>query len=130
MYQNRPRRFRRRSNGRSRQSHDNGDMQMRLRSDSFSNSQTSNRFRTSQSAEQLFEKYNTLAKEALSSGDKTLSENYFQHADHFMRIIENKNINQNRVQADDKLAVSDKHLVENSGVNQNKTIKEKEEKKE
>ena len=130
MYQNRPRRFRRRSNGRSHQSHDNGDMKMRLRSDSFSNSQTRNRFGTSQSAEKLLEKYNTLAKEALTSGDKTLSENYFQHADHFMRIIENKNINQNRVQADDKLAVSDKHLVENSGVNQNKTIKEKEEKKE
>ena len=130
MYQNRPRRFRRRSNGRSRPSRDNDDMKMRLRSDSFSNSQTSNRFRTSLSAEKLFEKYNTLAKEALSSGDKTLSENYFQHADHFMRIIENKNINQNRVQANDKLAVSDKHLVENSGVNQNKTIKEKEEKKE
>ena len=130
MYQNRPRRFRHRSNGRSRQTRNNGDMKMRLRSDSFSNSQTSKRFRTSQSAEQLFEKYNTQAKEALSSGDKTLSENYFQHADHFLRIIENKNINQNRVQADDKLAVSDKHLVENSGVNQNKTIKEKEEKKE
>ena len=130
MYQNRPRRFRHRSNGRSRQSRDNGDMKMRLGSDSFSNSQTRNRFGTSQSAEKLLEKYNTLAKEALTSGDKTLSENYFQHADHFMRIIENKNINQNRVQANDKLAVSDKHLVENSGVNQNKTIKEKEEKKE
>ena len=127
MYQNRPRRFRPRSNGRSRQSRDNGDKQMRLRSDSFSNSQTRNHFRTSQSAEKLLEKYNTLAKEALTSGDKTLSENYFQHADHFMRIIENKNINQHRVQADDKLAVSDKHLVENSGVNQNKTIKEKKE---
>ena len=130
MYQNRPRRFRPRSNGRSRQSRDNGDMKMRLRSDSFSNNQTRNRFGTSQSAEKLLEKYNTLAKEALSSGDKTLSENYFQHADHFLRIIENKNINQNRVQADDKLAVSDKRLFENSGVNQNKTIKEKEEKKE
>ena len=130
MYQNRPRRFRHRSNGRSRQSRNNGDMKMRLRSDSFPNSQTRNRFGTSQSAEKLLEKYNTLAKEALSSGDKTLSENYFQHADHFMRIIENKNINQNRVQANDKLAVSDKHLVENSVVNENKTIKEKEEKKE
>ena len=130
MYQNRPRRFRHRSNGRSRQSRDNGDMKMRVRSNAFSNSQTRNRFGTSQSAEKLLEKYNTLAKEALSSGDRTLSENYFQHADHFMRIIENKNINQNRVQANDKLAVSDKHLVENSGVNQNKTIKEKEEKKE
>ena len=130
MYQNRPRRFRHRSNGRNRQSHDSGDRQIRLRSDSFSNSQTRNHFKAPLSAEKLFEKYNSLAKEALSSGDKTLSENYFQHADHFMRIIENKNINQNRVQADDKLAASDKHSVENSSVNQNKTIKEKEEKKE
>ena len=132
MYQNRPRKFRRHSNGRKHQPHDNGGMQTRLRSNSFSNSQTRNHFRIPQSAEKLFEKYNTLAKEALSSGDKTLSENYFQHADHFARIIENKNINQNqnRVQADDKLAVSDKHLVENSDVNQDKTIEEKEEKKE
>ena len=126
MYQNRPRRFRRHSNGRNHQSRDNGDTQARLRSNSFSNSQTRNHFRTPQSAEKLFEKYNTLAKEALTSGDKTLSENYFQHADHFMRIIENKNINQkqNRVQVDDK------HSAENSGVNQDKTIEEKEEKKE
>ena len=34
----------------------------------------------------LIEKYTTLAKEALSSGDKIMSENYFQHADHFSRI--------------------------------------------
>jgi len=127
MYQNRPRRFiRRHSNGRKHQLRDNGGTQARLRSNSFSNSQTRNHFRTPQSAEKLFEKYNTLAKEALTSGDKTLSENYFQHADHFVRIIENKNINQkqNRVQVDDK------HSAENSGVNQDKTIEEKEEKKE
>ena len=126
MYQNRPRRFRRHSNGRKHELHDNGGTQARLRSNSFSKSQTRNHFRTPQSAEKLFEKYNTLAKEALTSGDKTLSENYFQHADHFMRIIENKNINQkqNRVQVDDK------HSAENSGVNQDKTIEEKEEKKE
>ena len=132
MYQNRPRRFRRHSNGRKHQLRDNGGTQARLRSNSFSNSQTRNHFRTPQSAEKLFEKYNTLAKEALTSGDKTLSENYFQHADHFARIIENKNINQkqNRVQVDNKLVVSDKHLAENSGVNQDKTIEEKEEKKE
>ena len=132
MYQNRPRRFRRRSNGRSRQSNDNGDMKIRIRSDSFSNIETRNHFRTPQSAEKLLEKYNNLAKEALSSGDKTLSENYFQHADHFMRIIENKNINQNqnRIQADDKLTVSGKHSAENICVNQDKTIEEKEEKKE
>ena len=131
MYQNRPRRFRRHSNGRDHQSRDNGDTQARLRSNSFSNSQTRNHFRTPQSAEKSFEKYNTLAKEALTSGDKTLSENYFQHADHFMRVIENKQINQkqNRVQVDEKLVVSDKHLAENSDVNQDKTNEEKEEKK-
>jgi len=126
MYQNRPRRFRRHSNGRNNRPRNNGDSHVRLGSNSFSNSQTRNHFRTPQSAEKLFEKYNTLAKEALTSGDKTLSENYFQHADHFVRIIENKNINQkqNRVQVDDK------HSAENSGVNQDKTIEEKEEKKE
>ena len=131
MYQNRPRRFRHRSNGRHRQSLDNGDMKARLGSNSFSNNQTRNYFRTPLSSEKLFEKYNTLAKEALSSGDKTLSENYFQHADHFMRIIDNKNINQkqNRVQVDDKLVVGDKHLDENRGVNQDKPIQEKEEEK-
>ena len=129
MYQNRPRRFRRHSNGRNHQLRNNGDTQARLRPNSFSNNQTRNHFRTPQSAEKLFEKYNTLAKEALSSGDKTLSENYFQHADHFMRIIENKNINQNqnRVQADAKLTASDKHLTESSSVNQDKTIEEKKE---
>ena len=132
MYQNRPRRFRRHSNDRKHQLRDNGGTQALLRSNSFSNSQTRNHFRTPQSAEKLLEKYNTLAKEALSSGDKTLSENYFQHADHFMRIIENKNINQNqnRDQADDKLAVNDKHLTENNVGNQSETIEEKKEKKE
>ena len=131
MYQNRPRRFRRHSNGRNHQQRDNGGTQARLRSNSFSNSQTRNHFKTPLSAEKLFEKYSTLAKEALSSGDKTLSENYFQHADHFMRIIDNKNINQkqNRVQADDKLVVGDKHLDENRGVNQDKSIQVKEEEK-
>ena len=129
MYQNRPRRFRRHSNGRKHQLRDNGGTQARLRSNSFSNSQARNHFKTPLSAEKLFEKYNSLAKEALSSGDKTLSENYFQHADHFMRIIQDKDINQkqNRVQVDDKLVVRDKHLPENSGVDQNKTIEEKKE---
>ena len=43
-------------------------------------------------APKLFEKYTNLAREALSAGDKILSENYFQHADHFKRII-NDNLN-------------------------------------
>ena len=38
-------------------------------------------------APKLIEKYNDLAREALSNGDKILSENYLQHADHFTRIL-------------------------------------------
>ena len=41
-------------------------------------------------ASKLIEKYTELAKEALSNGDKILSENYYQHADHFIRISEKK----------------------------------------
>jgi len=130
MYQHKRRRFRHRSNGRGEQLRGNGETQERLRSNSFSNSQTRNHFRTPQSAEKLFEKYSTLAKEAMTSGDKTLSENYFQHADHFMRIIDDKNINQNKVQSNDKSAVSKKNLDESSDANQEKTIEEKEVKKE
>ena len=132
MYQHKPRRFKRRTDGRSHQPRGNGGLQVRLGSNSFSNNPTRNHFRTPQSAEKLFEKYNTLAKEALTSGDKSLSENYFQHADHFMRIIENKNINQqqNKVQDDGKLVISDQDLVKNISVNQDRTTDDKEEKKE
>ena len=48
--------------------------------------------RNNHNAPKLIEKYNNLAREALSSGDKILSENYFQHADHFMRILNEKEI--------------------------------------
>ena len=41
-------------------------------------------------ASKLIDKYNDLAREALSKGDKILSENYFQHADHFARILSEK----------------------------------------
>ena len=43
--------------------------------------------RNNHNAAKLIEKYNNLAREALSSEDKILSENYFQHADHFTRIL-------------------------------------------
>ena len=43
--------------------------------------------RNNHNASKLIEKYNNLAREALSNGDKILSENYFQHADHFTRIL-------------------------------------------
>ena len=43
--------------------------------------------RNNHNAPKLIEKYNDLAREALSNGDKILSENYLQHADHFMRVL-------------------------------------------
>ena len=46
--------------------------------------------RNNHNAPKLIEKYNDLAREALSKGDKILSENYFQHADHFTRILAEK----------------------------------------
>ena len=59
-------------------------------SNSFSNNETfqrKNPGRNNHNASKLIEKYNNLAREALSVGDKILSENYFQHADHFTRIL-------------------------------------------
>ena len=43
--------------------------------------------KNNQNAAKLVEKYNDLAREALSNGDKILSENYLQHSEHFSRII-------------------------------------------
>ena len=48
--------------------------------------------RNNHNASKLIEKYSNLAREALSSGDKILSENYFQHADHFTRILKEKEV--------------------------------------
>ena len=46
--------------------------------------------RNNHNAAKLIEKYNDLAREASSNGDKILSENYMQHADHFTRILNEK----------------------------------------
>ena len=57
---------------------------------SFSNNESFQRKvpgRNNHNASKLIEKYSNLAREALSVGDKILSENYFQHADHFTRIL-------------------------------------------
>ena len=43
--------------------------------------------KNNQNAAKLVEKYNDLAREALSNGDKILSENYLQHSEHFSRIL-------------------------------------------
>ena len=46
--------------------------------------------RNNHNAAKLIEKYNDLAREASSNGDKILSENYLQHADHFTRVLNEK----------------------------------------
>ena len=59
--------------------------------------------RNNHNAPKLIEKYNDLAREALSNGDKILSENYFQHADHFTRILGEQEINKSSKVSDNKI---------------------------
>ena len=92
-YRNNYKRNRFRNNG-DRNYRRNGSHQ-KLNSD-FSNSsdfKRKNPGKNNQNASKLIEKYTELAREALSNGDKILSENYFQHADHFARIYEQQNDN-------------------------------------
>tara|TARA_B100001939_G_C16692062_1_gene509039 strand:+ start:319 stop:702 length:384 start_codon:yes stop_codon:yes gene_type:complete len=81
---NNDRGFRKRSlNGHKNQGEFNSNSEFRHR----------NPGRNNQNAAKLVDKYNNLAREALSSGDKILSENYLQHADHFSRILSIQEIN-------------------------------------
>ena len=54
--------------------------------------------RNNHNAPKLIEKYSNLAREALSNGDKILSENYFQHAEHFIRVLEERSLQFNKSQ--------------------------------
>ena len=125
MFQRKPRRFRRHPNGRNHISHGGINDKTRLRNNSFSDGQTRSNFRTFLSAEKLFEKYSSLAKEAMSSGDKTLSENYLQHADHFIRVIEDKNRNRIKTNVVSKPIEDDKHLSVDGAIDQNNNNKVK-----
>ena len=83
--------------------------------------------RNNHNAPKLIEKYNNLAREALSSGDKILSENYFQHADHFTRVLsEQESLRKNKVSENNS-----KNLKTSSNNEENKveTIVEKENQK-
>jgi hypothetical protein len=71
--------------------------------------------RNNHNAPKLIDKYNDLAREASSNGDKILSENYLQHADHFTRVLneresikrerfsENKSENQANISEETKI---------------------------
>jgi hypothetical protein len=127
MHHRRPRIFRRRSNSRDfRRQSNNNENNKGLISGSFSNARGNNNFNSHLSVEKLLERYKILAKEALSSGDKILSENYFQHADHFERIISNKNLNQNNSQVANIIKEQSNNLSNDSGIDREHTTKNKE----
>ena len=71
--------------------------------------------KNNQNAAKLIEKYNDLAREALSNGDKILSENYLQHSEHFSRILisqENSrthNSNETEVDSSNRIKVETKN---------------------
>ena len=77
--------------------------------------------RNNHNASKLIEKYSNLAREALSTGDKILSENYFQHADHFMRILNEREFQKKNSSSTENLT--------NVHENISDTIKNKEETK-
>ena len=81
-------------------------------------------FRGNQNASKLLEKYLHLGKEALSSGDKILSENYFQHADHFSRIIESKKENSTNTTSISEDATDITKNTNNSVLDEKKQVKD------
>ena len=112
MRYNRPKRNKFRSNDRGFRSNDRGfrrngsqDLGTGGINSTSKNFQRTFFGRNGLKAEKLLEKYNGLAKEALSSGDKILSESYYQHADHFLRVVENQNSIQKN--SDNKIIIKD-----------------------
>ena len=72
----------------------------------------SNAGRNNYNATKLVEKYSSLAREALTNGDKILSENYFQHAEHFVRVLEEKNNLNNKISISKDIKKNSDELVE------------------
>ena len=68
--------------------------------------------RNNHNASKLIEKYSNLAREALSSGDKILSENYFQHADHFTRILNDQDAQRRLNSSNNDLTKPEQNIVE------------------
>ena len=68
--------------------------------------------RNNHNASKLIEKYSNLAREALSSGDKILSENYFQHADHFTRILNDQDAQKKLNSTNNDVTNSSQNIVD------------------
>ena len=69
--------------------------------------------RNNHNAPKLIEKYNDLAREALSNGDKILSENYLQHADHFTRILNERESYRKEKFSEDSSEKTSNVIIEN-----------------
>ena len=83
--------------------------------------------RNNHNAPKLIEKYNDLAREALSNGDKILSENYLQHADHFTRILNERESFKKEKFSESRLEKNSENTIENietSNQNSEKDIAE------
>ena len=89
-----------------------------------SNFQRKSPGRNNHNASKLIEKYNNLAREALSTGDKILSENYFQHADHFTRILSEQEINKKTKYSENISTLG--NMASNDSEKKDETIAEKE----
>ena len=87
-YKNNHKRNRFRSNG-DRNFHRNGSEKINTDFSNVSNFRR-NQSRNNLNFSKLIEKYTNFAREALSNGDKIQSENYLQHADHFTRLLAEK----------------------------------------
>ena len=82
--------------------------------------------RNNHNASKLIEKYSNLAREALSSGDKILSENYFQHADHFTRILNDQDAQKKLNSISNDIANSSQNIADvkkdQNETDENKTV--------
>ena len=74
---------------------------------------------------QVHEKYQAMARDAKSSGDRIKAENYLQHVDHFERLVSNKNSNQNESnsQTVNVSKEQDNNLSSNNTTNQDSITK-------
>ena len=73
-------------------------------------------------APKLIEKYSNLAREALSNGDKILSENYYQHADHFLRILQEQRMSKIESKKESNELITKKISANNVPGSDNKSI--------
>ena len=80
--------------------------------------------RNNHNASKLIEKYSSLAREALSNGDKILSENYFQHAEHFIRVLGEREVSLNKNQGFKTTLKSNEEITKESQNNINGNGKE------